>query len=118
MNDDQEAMFAIGKLYLIQDNWIKAHDWFMSAAKKNYAPAAYRLGWMETRKGNVNASNEWLNKAAKYGNLRAERDLAIAYFRSDFNPLKRLLGLWKLAKVFTKALKISYTDPKDERLLF
>ena len=50
-SDDNEAKFAIGKVYLYQGKWEEAANQFTLTAREGFAPSMYRLGWIALQEG-------------------------------------------------------------------
>ncbi len=83
-----EAMFYVGLLYDIGEatpqNYTKAKEWYLKAAKLGYAPAQTNLGWVLQMGTSTVLSDkeaaEWYSKAANQGYAPAQYDMGLLYY--------------------------------------
>ncbi len=120
--NDNEALFAIGWLYLAkkEKNWLEAYKWFEKSAENNFAPAIYRLAWIHKncKEYSKEPIETLLVKAAKLGSVRAKRDLGLFYLEKDKGIISKLNGCLFLIIAIIQSIVISIKDVKDPRLLF
>ena len=75
-------MYAIGKLYLEEDDLPTAMRWFQQSAELGDTLAQYRLGKLLLESGDADRDTEavhWLNEAAEHGDPYAQYALGKLY---------------------------------------
>ncbi|MBU6953835.1 tetratricopeptide repeat protein [Hahella sp. HN01] len=119
---DDEAMFAIGWLYLSMgnENWHEAYKWFEKAAEKEFPAAIYRLAWIHMHcDGYSKASIEGLLiKSSSLGCLRARRDLGVWRLKNKKGLTEKIRGVWDIVSTFIAVFYATYKNNNDPRLLF
>lgn len=75
------AQFNLSSMYFfgqgIEQDWVKADEWFKRAAAQGSAEAQYRIARQEKEK---NMKKHWYEKAAEQGHADAECELGMLYF--------------------------------------
>ncbi|MGA8147697.1 MAG: tetratricopeptide repeat protein [Gallionellaceae bacterium] len=113
-----EAIFYIGLLYdngegVVQD-YNKAKEWYLKAAKLGYAPAQTNLGWVLQMGTGTELSDkeaaEWYMKAANQGYAPAQYNLGLLYYagRGGIPKDPRAAVAW-----FRKAAEQGYTPAQN-----
>ena len=79
---DRRAMYALGKLYLEEDDLPAAMRWFRQSAELGHTLAQYRLGKLLLESGDAGRNAEavrWLTEAAEHGDQYAQYALGKLY---------------------------------------
>ena len=87
-------------------------------SSRNYAPALYRLGWMQLkgfdRQPSVTeARNSW-ERAYALGHLRARRNLAFLYAKGGAGLFNIPLGVFMIAQLPFQLIRKLKEDPEKE----
>ena len=113
-----EAMFLIGLLYDngegVAQDYNKAKEWYLGAAKLGYAPAQTNLGWLLQMGTSTELSDkeaaEWYMKAANQGYAPAQYDLGLLYYtgRGGIPKDPRVAAAW-----FRRAAEQGYSPAQN-----
>lgn len=92
--DNMRYVYQLGRAYYKAENYDKAHELHLKAAKQGYAAAMMALAEMYVNGEGVAESTEqaitWNHKAAKLGNYAAKVALIELYHESHPNKAKKL----------------------------
>ncbi len=113
-----EAMFYVGLLFDngegVKQDYTKAKEWYLRAAKLGYAPAQTNLGWVLQMGTSTTLSDKeagtWYFKAANNGYAPAQYDLGLLFYagRGGIPKDPREAAAW-----FRKAAEQGYAPAQE-----
>ena len=112
-----EGEFYLGRLCELQGKFDEAVEWLSVSAKKDYAPAMYRLGKLLEAghpSRNTTEAMKYFEDAARKGHLIAQKDIALKMFKGQLGWTKVLEGFFMLLKTIGRIYKVAKDDPYDE----
>lgn len=121
----RRALYYLGRLYLVQNDFHKARDMFAVGAELNDPPALYQLGrlyWFgRGLKSQPSEARVLFERASKLGHLLARRNLAIMLLSGRFGVFNFVKGLCMFPGTMLKGMVVAYRsfdlDIPDERLM-
>jgi len=115
-----EAQFYLGTVYRQMKLYDEAFAYFQKSAAQNYAPAIYELGAMydlgEGRNKDIELAYEHYKRAARMGNLRAQREIAVATIKGRAGLKQIPIGVFLLFRLLYQGLTTAVTNPESDRM--
>lgn len=119
---DIEANFGIASIYYCQESYAKSFDKYRKTAELGFAPAMFRVGMMYKQglgiDRDLSLAREFYIKAAKHGNLVAERAYVGMLLAGQEGFGGRIKGFIRLIYVILKTLKAGFNDPHSQRFMY
>ncbi len=121
----RQAIYYLGRYYLMQKDYSKARDIFSIGDAINYSPATYHLGRLYWRgigvKKQPSEARMLFERASKQGHLLAKRNLAILLMSGRFGIWNIFRGLYLLFQSFKEFSTVQYKvlcdGSEDERVM-
>ena len=114
------AAYELGRIYLEENNYVKAREAFESGSAKNYAPSMhmlarmYLLGTGVTR--DISRAKDLLEQAVSLGHVFSKRNLGVLLLKGCFGPSKIPRGILLIASAIKEAVYLGLHDPTSDRL--
>ncbi len=119
-DDKKVAALFLGKLFLVQNAYAKAHEMFASGAAMDYPPAIYRLARLYRDGLGVDKqpdkARELFEKASALGNVFARKSLALQLLSGQFGFLNIFRGFGLLLHSLMDACRVVKENRSSEQL--